>query len=182
MTRSMPFVPEDAPFTPEQRAWLNGLLAGMFSERETSAGAARTAERVAVLYASQSGTAEGLARKLAKALKTRGFAPRVSRSGQRRRGVGAHSAEAHAVSVFDCVESCGTRRPGTCHCRGSALYGAQSRTWRSLLHAAGRSRPGGRPAARLRPAKPKVPPAAAGCADDHDRSGNRDCSVPRIFA
>ena len=24
------FVPESAPFTPEQRTWLNGLFAGMF--------------------------------------------------------------------------------------------------------------------------------------------------------
>ena len=28
----LPFIPETAPFTPEQRAWLNGFLAGLFSQ------------------------------------------------------------------------------------------------------------------------------------------------------
>ena len=28
---NIPFIPETAPFTPEQRAWLNGFLAGLFS-------------------------------------------------------------------------------------------------------------------------------------------------------
>lgn len=74
MTKTLPFVPDDAPFTAEQRAWLNGLLAGLFQVRETQP----AATRVAVLYASQSGTAEGLARKIARTLKAHGFAPTVS--------------------------------------------------------------------------------------------------------
>lgn len=66
----MPYIPEDAPFTSSQRAWLNGFLAGLYSYAP-----AENAEavRVAVLYGSQTGTAEGLARKLAKELKTAGF-------------------------------------------------------------------------------------------------------------
>ena len=28
----IPFIPESAPFTPEQRLWLNGYLAGLFSD------------------------------------------------------------------------------------------------------------------------------------------------------
>jgi sulfite reductase alpha subunit-like flavoprotein len=79
MNPNIPFIPDSAPFTPEQRAWLNGLLAGIFSSAPAPAIAPTPAgKRIAVLYASQSGTAEGLARKLAKELKTLGHAPAVS--------------------------------------------------------------------------------------------------------
>lgn len=76
---TVPFIPENAPFTPEQRGWLNGLLAGMFSSAPAAQPAnALSGRRIAVLYASQSGTAEGLARKLAKELKAAGHVPSVS--------------------------------------------------------------------------------------------------------
>ncbi len=76
---TLPVIPENAPFTPEQRAWLNGLLAGLlFGSSPSSTSATRPSLRIAVLYASQSGTAEGLARKLAKELKAQGHAPAVA--------------------------------------------------------------------------------------------------------
>jgi sulfite reductase (NADPH) flavoprotein alpha-component len=79
MVADVPYIPENAPFTPEQRAWLNGLLAGMFSSSPQNATAvAKPSHRIAVLYASQSGTAEGLARKLAKELKAQGHVPALS--------------------------------------------------------------------------------------------------------
>src|SRR5258708_1058307 len=79
MPSPVPFVPENAPFTPEQRAWLNGLLAGLFSDAAEPAEAdAQPSPRIAVLYASQSGTSEGLARKLAKELKAQGHVSAVS--------------------------------------------------------------------------------------------------------
>jgi len=78
MSAAIPYIPENAPFTAEQRAWLNGLLAGMFSNAPQAAVEAKPSRRVAVLYASQSGTAEGLARKLAKELKTQGHTPALS--------------------------------------------------------------------------------------------------------
>jgi len=79
MTSIVPFIPDNAPFTAEQRAYLNGLLAGMFSSAAQSEPAAGKASlRIAVLYASQSGTAEGLARKIAKELKAQGHTPAVS--------------------------------------------------------------------------------------------------------
>ena len=78
MNVAIPYIPENAPFTPEQRAWLNGLLAGLFSNAPQAAAGTKRSRRVAVLYASQSGTAEGLARKLAKELKAQGHTPALS--------------------------------------------------------------------------------------------------------
>lgn len=75
----IPFIPDNAPFTPEQRAWLNGYLAGLFANSGApSALEVKSSLRIAILYASQSGTAEGLARKLAKELKAQGHLPAVS--------------------------------------------------------------------------------------------------------
>jgi sulfite reductase (NADPH) flavoprotein alpha-component len=78
MPATVPFIPDNAPFTPEQRAWLNGMLAGMFSSTSLLTQQAQPSHRIAVLYASQSGTAEGLARKLAKEFKAQGHIPAVS--------------------------------------------------------------------------------------------------------
>ncbi len=77
----VPHIPESAPFSPEQRAWLNGFLAGLFS-RTAAAGPAPGAtspavEPLAILFGTQTGTAETLARKAAKEASRRGFAPTV---------------------------------------------------------------------------------------------------------
>ena len=69
----VPFIPDSAPFSPEQRAWLNGYLAGVFSATQPAVAANITSSlKIAVLYASQSGTAEGLARKVSKELRAQG--------------------------------------------------------------------------------------------------------------
>src|ERR1017187_4426766 len=69
----VPDIPDNAPFNEEQRAWLNGFLAGIFSATQATAAADPPPSlKIAVLYASQSGTAEGLARKVAKELKSKG--------------------------------------------------------------------------------------------------------------
>ncbi|MGA2889036.1 MAG: sulfite reductase flavoprotein subunit alpha [Terracidiphilus sp.] len=80
ISTKIPFIPDNAPFTPEQRTWLNGFLAGLFANDGQQAAAAEStpSHRIAVLYASQTGTAEGLARKLAKELKAQGHQPVVS--------------------------------------------------------------------------------------------------------
>ncbi|HLP09722.1 MAG TPA: sulfite reductase subunit alpha [Opitutaceae bacterium] len=79
-TAAVPFLPDNAPFTPEQRAWLNGFLAGIFS-RADSAGAPRAQPPaptpLLIAYGSQTGTCEGLAKRAAKEAKKRGFAPNV---------------------------------------------------------------------------------------------------------
>lgn len=78
----VPLIPDTAPFTPEQRAWLNGFFAGMFS-RGPAAGAAaapaaaRPLAPLSILFGSQTGTAEGLAKKAAKEAGRRGFAATV---------------------------------------------------------------------------------------------------------
>lgn len=81
----IPFIPETAPFNSEQRAWLNGFLAGLLSPTapaqatpEGTNGDPRPAGApLLVLFGSQTGTAEGLAKKFAKEAQQRGFAPRV---------------------------------------------------------------------------------------------------------
>src|SRR5437899_2498392 len=65
---SVPCVPASAPFTPEQRAWLNGFLAGLFAIAENAHAvedSARPAPKsLLVLYGSQTGTAEALAKRI----------------------------------------------------------------------------------------------------------------------
>jgi sulfite reductase (NADPH) flavoprotein alpha-component len=74
MQPTVPFIPDNAPFTPDQRGWLNGFLAGLFSVAAVTPAPATVVPslKIAVLYASQSGTAENLARKVAKELKLKG--------------------------------------------------------------------------------------------------------------
>ena len=71
-------LPDDAPFSEDQRAWLNGFFAGLLTRLAEPARAQTAAIEqrlaVAVLFASQTGTAESLARKLAKEARGKGFA------------------------------------------------------------------------------------------------------------
>ncbi len=79
MTTTVPFIPETAPFSLEQRAWLNGFLASFIGGKilPNQPSAARASVPLLILYGSQSGNAEGLAKKLAKHAKARGFATQV---------------------------------------------------------------------------------------------------------
>jgi len=83
---TVPVIPDSAPFAPEQRAWLNGYLAGLFSRAPLPAFAAAAGAPASkpaalapltILFGSQTGTAEGLARKAAKEAGRRGFAATV---------------------------------------------------------------------------------------------------------
>jgi sulfite reductase (NADPH) flavoprotein alpha-component len=80
LMNTVPVIPDNAPFSPEQRAWLNGFFAGMFSRGPAAAaGAASSVSAAAlvpltILFGSQTGTAEGLAKKAAKEAGKRGFA------------------------------------------------------------------------------------------------------------
>jgi sulfite reductase (NADPH) flavoprotein alpha-component len=75
MTSSI-MIPDDAPFTPEQRLWLSGYLGKFLS------GALPTADSgpsvpVTILIGSQTGNAEGLGKKLLKTLKKGNFQPEL---------------------------------------------------------------------------------------------------------
>jgi len=79
----IPYIPETAPFTLEQRAWLNGFLAGLFANGggneapQLNNAPANAGEPLPILFGSQTGTAEGLAKRIAKEASQRGFAPVV---------------------------------------------------------------------------------------------------------
>ena len=75
---STPYIPENAPFTPEQRSWLNGFLAGLYSDAPAGGELAKPATlKFAVYFATQSGNAERLAKKAAKLLKAKGHTAEV---------------------------------------------------------------------------------------------------------
>jgi sulfite reductase (NADPH) flavoprotein alpha-component len=78
----VPVIPENAPFNAGQRLWLNGYLAGLFATVETAGASTgeispKPAVPLLILFGSQTGTVEKLARNLAKEAKTRGCNPRV---------------------------------------------------------------------------------------------------------
>ncbi len=83
MNPAIPFIPDTAPFSPEQRAWLNGFFAGLFprtgwaSSASQAVAPATPATTVTILFASQTGTAEALAKQASKTATKRGFAPKV---------------------------------------------------------------------------------------------------------
>ncbi len=80
-TELVPFIPETAPFSQEQRAYLNGFLAGLFSKAPAQGGApggrALPPKPLTILYGSQTGNAESLAKRLADEAGRGGFAPAV---------------------------------------------------------------------------------------------------------
>jgi sulfite reductase (NADPH) flavoprotein alpha-component len=77
----IPVIPETAPFDAMQRVWLNGFLAGLFSSGEGTATAPEAAAPslgpLLFLFGSQTGTAEGLAKRFAKDARNQGFETRV---------------------------------------------------------------------------------------------------------
>lgn len=79
----VPVLPDSAPFTPEQRAYLNGFFAGLFSRASAGGTAAtpaptgRPLQPLTVLFGSQTGTAERLAKRIARDAGQRGFAATI---------------------------------------------------------------------------------------------------------
>ncbi|MGB0579391.1 MAG: diflavin oxidoreductase, partial [Limisphaerales bacterium] len=79
---AVPVIPPNAPFDAQQRAWLNGWLAGVFSDagmtsNDAPAEPAVELKPLLIMYGSQSGSAEGLAKGLKKQAPNKGFEPRV---------------------------------------------------------------------------------------------------------
>lgn len=86
MSVIVPVIPDTAPFTPEQRAWLNGYLAGLMArgtvdpiaaQAASSSGPAATLKSLTILFGSQTGTSESLAKRAAKVAGKRGYAATV---------------------------------------------------------------------------------------------------------
>lgn len=71
-------LPDDAPFTPAQRAWLDDFLAKALAEAIPPHTAGGKSVPVTVLFGTQTGTAEGLAKKLLKTLKKRHYDARMA--------------------------------------------------------------------------------------------------------
>jgi sulfite reductase (NADPH) flavoprotein alpha-component len=71
MEAQVPFIPETAPFSPGQRAWLNGFLAGLFSQQSAKPEAAKV--RANIYFGTETGNCEALAKQTAKLLQSRGF-------------------------------------------------------------------------------------------------------------
>jgi sulfite reductase (NADPH) flavoprotein alpha-component len=70
--QAVPLIPENAPFSATQRAWLNGFLAGLFSRAEVGQQPAPR-KRVPIFYGSETGNSEALAKRVAKTATQRGF-------------------------------------------------------------------------------------------------------------
>ncbi len=77
---SVPVIPDNAPFSTEQRAWLNGFLAGVLNRGSAAAVASpqKAATPLLIAFGSQSGNAESLAKRLAREASGRGFAARAA--------------------------------------------------------------------------------------------------------
>jgi sulfite reductase (NADPH) flavoprotein alpha-component len=77
----LPVIPENAPFSLDQRLWLNGFLAGYFARTTLPAPVEAQSTKptipLLILFGSQTGTSEGLANRISKEATSRGFAPRV---------------------------------------------------------------------------------------------------------
>ncbi|NBV21259.1 MAG: sulfite reductase subunit alpha [Proteobacteria bacterium] len=83
----VPVLPDNAPFTAEQRAYLNGFLAGLFSRAPQPNLAPPTPDTkpltpLTILFGSQTGNTENLSKRIAKEAGKRGFAPTVQDLGK----------------------------------------------------------------------------------------------------
>lgn len=86
-----PVIPESAPFTPEQRAWLNGMVAALYGARISQNGTLLNPPNIqtpisnlppptplTILFGSQTSTAETLAKQTAKAAKKHNLTPTLA--------------------------------------------------------------------------------------------------------
>lgn len=74
-----PYIPHNAPYSDNQRAWLSGFFAGMHSHMLQSAGSVDRANArvINILYGTQTGNSESVANDAASAAKSHGLLPAV---------------------------------------------------------------------------------------------------------
>lgn len=72
---TLPCLPESAPFTIEQRAYLNGFLAGLLSRTQLQPVPSSPMRKLVVGFGSQTGNCEVLAKRVAKDARAKGFEP-----------------------------------------------------------------------------------------------------------
>ena len=74
-----PYIPLDAPYSANQRAWLSGFFAGMHTQMIQSAGSVNQNDvrTINILYGTQTGNAESVANDAANIAKTHGLKPVV---------------------------------------------------------------------------------------------------------
>ncbi|MEM1301757.1 MAG: sulfite reductase subunit alpha [Pseudomonadota bacterium] len=82
---NVPYIPQDAPFSGEQRNWLGGFLAGLHSRLAMAGGQTVAADQTPadtkpldIIYGTQTGTSEILAQDAAAKARAKGFTPRVA--------------------------------------------------------------------------------------------------------
>jgi sulfite reductase (NADPH) flavoprotein alpha-component len=81
--KPIPFIPDTAPFSSEQRLWLNGYMAGLLAGKNYLAASGSGTEKsvptvpLLILFGSQTGTSEKIARQIAKESKAFGCNSRV---------------------------------------------------------------------------------------------------------
>ncbi|MEM6498990.1 MAG: sulfite reductase flavoprotein subunit alpha, partial [Pseudomonadota bacterium] len=79
-----PYIPTEAPFSEDQRAWLKGFMAGVKAQADLGLVAVAPSQAqvqaapIDVLFGTQTGNAEEVANEAAALARTRGFAPRVN--------------------------------------------------------------------------------------------------------
>ena len=84
MSTKVPYIPEDAPFSGDQKLWLGGFLAGLHSRLATGGGAATAVtdavevKHLDIIYGTQTGNAESLAEDAATFAQSKGYTPRVA--------------------------------------------------------------------------------------------------------
>lgn len=73
-----PYIPDTAPFSPAQRAWLNGFLAGLYASGPSAPAAGGTTPKtVNIYFGSESGNSEALSKQIARAARKQGFASKA---------------------------------------------------------------------------------------------------------
>ena len=77
---AMNYISDDAPFNAEQRAWLNTLVGNFINDLTAGKGLAGSSGEIVpvkILFGSQTGNSEALAKKLSKAMAKANFSPEV---------------------------------------------------------------------------------------------------------